>query len=80
MFITFSLPLHRLFAKEFLNDMKTSELLKSLKDAGCVLARHGSGHDKWVNPKTGKSVFVPRYAGEVHKGLALKILKELVGE
>lgn len=66
--------------KEFLNNMKTSELLKSLKDAGCVLARHGSGHDKWVNPKTGKSVFVPRYAGEVHKGLALKILKELVGE
>ena len=66
--------------KEFLNNMKTSELLKSLQNAGCVLARHGSRHDKWVTPKTGKSVFVPRHAGEVRKGLALKILKELVGE
>lgn len=60
--------------------MKTSELLKSLRDAGCVLVRHGGGHDKWINPKTGKFTFVPRHAGEVHKGLALKILKEMVGE
>ena len=60
--------------------MKTSELLKSLKDAGCILARPGSGHDKWMNPKTGKSTFVPRHAREVPKGLALKILKELAGE
>ena len=60
--------------------MKTSELLKVLKDAGCVLDRHGGRHDKWINPKTGAFVFVPRHASEVHKGLALEILKKMVGE
>lgn len=60
--------------------MKTSELLRSLSDAGCVLARHGGGHDKWINPKTGKSEWVPRHAGEVPTGTALKILKKLAGE
>ena len=60
--------------------MKKSELIKRLCDAGCVLSRHGSGHDKWINPKTGKSEWVPRHAGEVPTGLALKILKKLAGE
>ncbi len=60
--------------------MKTSELLKSLRDAGCVLAQHGRRHDKWLNPRTGKAEWVPRHSGEVKKGLALKILKKLVGE
>ena len=60
--------------------MKTSELLKELRNAGCVLERHGSGHDKWRNPHTGKFQWVPRHAAEVPKGLALKILKELAGE
>lgn len=60
--------------------MKTSELLKVLKDAGCVLDRHGGRHDKWTNPVTGKSEWVPRHAAEVPKGLSLKILKKLVGE
>ncbi|MBQ8715825.1 MAG: type II toxin-antitoxin system HicA family toxin [Prevotella sp.] len=60
--------------------MKTSELLKSLRDAGCVLAQHGGRHDKWLNPRTGKAEWVPRHSGEVKKGLALKILKKLVGE
>lgn len=60
--------------------MKTSELLRRLKDAGCTLDRHGGRHDKWVNPKTGEAEWVPRHASEVHKGLAVKILKKLVGE
>ncbi|WP_315579147.1 type II toxin-antitoxin system HicA family toxin [Hoylesella oralis] len=60
--------------------MKKHELEKRLKDAGCVLSRHGSRHDKWVNPLTGATEFVPRHAGEVANGTALKILKKLVGD
>ncbi len=60
--------------------MKTSELLRALKDAGCILERHGGRHDKWLNPKTGKCQWVPRHAAEVHTGLAKAILKELVGD
>lgn len=60
--------------------MKQKELLKRLRDAGCVLSRHGGGHDKWTNPKTGKSEFVPRHSGEVASGTAAKILRNLVGE
>lgn len=57
-----------------------SELIGRLTDAGCILSRHGSGHDKWLNPKTGASTWVPRHAGEVPKGLALAIIKKLEGE
>jgi predicted RNA binding protein YcfA (HicA-like mRNA interferase family) len=60
--------------------MKTSELLKVIKEAGCFLDRHGRRHDRWKNPKTGKTQWVPRHAAEVKKGLAEAILKELVGE
>lgn len=50
-----------------------------LRDAGCVLSRHGGNHGKWTNPKTGVSQFVPRHSGEVPTGLANKILRDLVG-
>ena len=60
--------------------MKTSELIRILSCNGCELERHGSRHDKWVNPSTGVSEFIPRHAAEVPKGLADKILKKLVGE
>jgi predicted RNA binding protein YcfA (HicA-like mRNA interferase family) len=66
--------------KVFYVFMKTSELLESLRDAGCVLARNGKRHDKWTNPRTGASEWVPRHAGEVPTGTAQKILKKLVGE
>ncbi|MCH4182052.1 MAG: type II toxin-antitoxin system HicA family toxin [Prevotella sp.] len=57
--------------------MKRSELEKRLRDAGCVLSRNGSKHDKWKNPKTGKSDWIPRHAKEVPTGTALSILKNL---
>ena len=60
--------------------MKKSELIRTLKKAGCFLSRHGKEHDKWTNPVTGKSERVPRHAGEVPTGTALKILKKLVGD
>jgi hypothetical protein len=33
--------------------MKAKELVKLLKEAGCILVRHGSRHDIWISPKTG---------------------------
>lgn len=66
--------------KRVLVTMKKSELIKRLREAGCFLSRQGSGHEKWTNPKTGKSQFVPRHAREVAIGTAHSILRELVGE
>ena len=60
--------------------MKQSELLRRLRDAGCVLSYHGSRHDKWVNPKTGAFEYVPRHSKEVAKGTAMKVLRNLAGE
>ena len=57
--------------------MKRSELEKRLIEAGCYMVRHGSGHDKWRNPKTGKTDWVPRHSGEVPTGTANGILKNL---
>jgi hypothetical protein len=59
--------------------MKLSELERRLRDAGCILSRHGKKHDKWMNPTTGESEYVPRHAREVATGTAQKILKNLVG-
>ena len=60
--------------------MKRSELIKRLREAGCFLSRQGANHEKWTNPVTGKSQFVPRHAKEVATGTAKAILKDLVGE
>ena len=60
--------------------MKKSELIKLLKDAGCVLERNGKKHDIWKNPKTGCITSVPRHAKEVPTGTANSILKRLIGE
>jgi predicted RNA binding protein YcfA (HicA-like mRNA interferase family) len=34
--------------------MKRKELIKRISSAGCVLVRHGTRHDLYRNPKTGK--------------------------
>lgn len=60
--------------KEHLQIKKLSELLKRLRDAGCILSQHGSKHDKWTNPKTGAYDYVPRYCKEVAQGTATKVL------
>jgi len=56
--------------------MKRKELLKRILSVGCVLARHGSRHDLYKNPKTGKIQPVPRH-GEIDEDLARHIIKEL---
>ena len=56
--------------------MKTSELVRKVKKAGCHIKRHGSRHDVWVNPTTGETFSLPRHPSEeVPKGTAEQIMK-----
>jgi len=60
--------------------MKYNEFVRRLKDAGCILVRHGARHDKWYSPITGKSRVVPRHGSqEVSKGLLKSLEKDLLG-
>jgi predicted RNA binding protein YcfA (HicA-like mRNA interferase family) len=56
--------------------MKRKELIKRISSAGCVLVRHGTRHDLYRNPKTGKKQAIPRHS-EIDENLAKHILKEL---
>ena len=58
--------------------MKASELTRFAKKHGCYIKRHGSEHDIWINPLTGKTARIPRHpAKEVATGTAHNIMKEL---
>jgi predicted RNA binding protein YcfA (HicA-like mRNA interferase family) len=56
--------------------MKRKDLIKRLNDSGCSLIRHGSRHDLYKNPATGKKQPVPRH-NEIDENLARHIIKEL---
>ncbi len=56
--------------------MKRKEFVNSLTKAGCVLLRHGSKHDIYLNPLNGRKQPVPRYA-DVDERLAKHIRKFL---
>ena len=56
--------------------MKRKDLIKRLTAAKCVLIRHGSRHDLYKNPATGKMQPVPRH-NEIDEILAKHILREL---
>ena len=56
--------------------MKRKEFIKYLTEAGCVLHRHGSRHDIYMNPKVGKKQPVPRHA-EIEDVLVKHIKKHL---
>jgi predicted RNA binding protein YcfA (HicA-like mRNA interferase family) len=56
--------------------MKRKDLIKKLTVLGCVLERHGSNHDLYINPATGKKQPVPRH-NEIDETLARHIIKEL---
>lgn len=58
--------------------MKRKDLLKKLTESGCILVRHGSRHDLYRNPLTGKKQPVPRH-NEIDEDLAKHIIKELTG-
>jgi len=56
--------------------MKTSELLKLLKDNGIKLKKHGKKHDLYYSPITGKTFPVPRHKTEIASGTLQSILKD----
>jgi len=58
--------------------MKSSELIKKVKRAGCIFIRQGKGsHEIWYSPLTNKEFVIPNHpAQEVGKGLEMKILKQ----
>jgi mRNA interferase HicA len=56
--------------------MKRKELIRQLENAGCVLLRHGSRHDVFLNPNNGRKQPVPRHS-EVDEQLARHIKKFL---
>ncbi|MBP7866855.1 MAG: type II toxin-antitoxin system HicA family toxin [Acidobacteria bacterium] len=59
--------------------MKRKTLIRKILDAGCRLIRHGSRHDLYQNPVTGKQQPVPRH-DEIDENLARHILRELTGK
>jgi mRNA interferase HicA len=56
--------------------MKRNELIKYLKENGCVFIREGSRHSWWSNPKKNLRSAVPRHS-EINNILANKICKDL---
>jgi mRNA interferase HicA len=56
--------------------MKRSELIRQLEQAGCILHRHGSRHDVYLNPVKGLMQPVPRH-NEIDNQLVRHIKKYL---
>jgi mRNA interferase HicA len=56
--------------------VKRSELIRQLEQQGCVLHRHGSRHDIYINLLTGQKQPVPRHH-EIDDALAKHIKKFL---
>jgi predicted RNA binding protein YcfA (HicA-like mRNA interferase family) len=56
--------------------MKRKAFIRYLLEAGCVLHRHGSRHDIYMNPATGQKQPVPRHT-EIHDRLIKHIKKHL---
>jgi mRNA interferase HicA len=56
--------------------MKRNELLRYLRDHGCMLLREGGRHSWWHNPSQNKRPAIPRHA-EISDILAVKICKDL---
>ena len=56
--------------------MKRKDFIKKILSEGCVLVRHGSNHDLYKNPSSGKKQPIPRHK-EIDEYLAKHIIKEL---
>jgi mRNA interferase HicA len=56
--------------------VKRSELIRWLHGQGCILIRHGNGHDIFINPHNGKKQPVPRH-NEIDDQLVRHIRKLL---
>jgi mRNA interferase HicA len=58
--------------------VKRLDLVRALEQGGCILLRHGSRHDIYHNPGTGRSEPVPRHR-EINEILARRIIRRLSG-
>jgi predicted RNA binding protein YcfA (HicA-like mRNA interferase family) len=59
------------------DELKTSELIRKLRKAGCTLVNHKTRHDEWFSPITQRGFMVPRHGGkEIANGTAISILKD----
>lgn len=56
--------------------MKRADLLKHLRESGCVFVREGGRHSWWLNPTQNRRSSVPRH-NEINDQLARKICKDL---
>lgn len=57
--------------------MRTSEMKRWLREAGCQLKREGANHEIWYSPITGKKFQVPRHdSQELPTGTAQSIMKQ----
>ena len=56
--------------------MKRGDLLRHLRQHGCILKREGGSYSIWFNPETGHSEAVPRHI-EVSNMLARSICRNL---
>ncbi|WP_422447824.1 type II toxin-antitoxin system HicA family toxin [Thermoanaerobacterium sp. DL9XJH110] len=56
--------------------MKTTELLKLLKQNGITFVRHGKRHNIYHSPITGKDFPVPRHTSEIKPGTLHNILTD----
>lgn len=56
--------------------MKSVDLIRAIKEEGCVLVRHGGCHDWYKNTITGHMEAVPRHR-EISEMLARSIIRKL---
>jgi hypothetical protein len=56
--------------------VKRSDFVHQLEQSGCILHRHGSRHDIYINPVSGQKQPVPRHH-EIDDALAKHIKKYL---
>jgi predicted RNA binding protein YcfA (HicA-like mRNA interferase family) len=57
--------------------MKRGQFVRELVAEGCYLKRHGSRHDIYANPQTGKQALVPRHP-EIKETLC-KLIRQQLG-
>lgn len=56
--------------------MKTTEITRKLKAAGCYILRNGGNHDIWFSPITGNKFAVHRHKMEMPTGTQKQIEKQ----
>ena len=56
--------------------IKKRDLEKHLRFHGCVLDRHGSEHDVWLNPANDRTASVPRHR-EIKTQTARAVCRDL---